>query len=220
MPSSVTDRLVTTHEVVYFFTRSRSYYFELDAIRQPLVSVRRQERGDLTRVYPPPEAGAHQRQGWKLNDNRGLSRLKASGLAGHPLGKNPGDVWTLPTAGFRGGHFATFPLALAERPLLATCPPLVCLACGQAWRRELRNRDGRLLALGDLKPMCRCDAGSLPGVVCDPFMGTGTTALAAEKHQRDWVGIELNPEYVALAEGRLAKARTITVQAEDKSSAA
>jgi DNA modification methylase len=203
MPSSVTNRLSTTHEVVYFFTRSPRYYFDLNAIRQPLVTTRRQTTRDPTRTYPPPGAGAANRQGWTLNDNRGLSRLKAAGLAGHPLGKNPGDVWTLPTAGFRGGHFAAFPMALAERPLLATCPERVCSSCGQPWQRELRRQDGRLLAVGDLQPVCRCDVEGVPGVVLDPFMGTGTTALAAEKHGRDWLGIELNAGYAAMAEDRL-----------------
>jgi site-specific DNA-methyltransferase (cytosine-N4-specific) len=41
------------------------------------------------------------------------------------------------------------------------------------------------------------------GVVLDPFLGTGTTALAAERLGRRWVGIELNPDYVQLAEERL-----------------
>ncbi len=41
------------------------------------------------------------------------------------------------------------------------------------------------------------------GVVLDPFLGTGTTALAAERLGRRWIGIELNPEYVQLAEERL-----------------
>ncbi len=41
-------------------------------------------------------------------------------------------------------------------------------------------------------------------MVLDPFMGAGTVALAAEQHGRDWLGIELNPTYVTLAEQRLA----------------
>ncbi|MGB9848868.1 MAG: DNA-methyltransferase [Moorellaceae bacterium] len=41
----------------------------------------------------------------------------------HPYGKNPGDVWTLPTAAFKGTHFAVFPLVLAERLVAALCPP-------------------------------------------------------------------------------------------------
>jgi len=207
MPTSVTDRLSCTYEVVYFFTRSRSYYFDLDAIRVPLRTTRRQTTSDAGRSYPPVGVGAPNRQGWTHNDNQGLSRMKAGGLAGHPLGKNPGDVWTLPTAGFRGGHFAAFPGSLVERPLLATCPERVCSSCGRSWQRELERRQGRLLAVGQMQPTCRCEAEGLPGIVLDPFMGTGTTALVAEEYGRDWVGIELNPAYVAMAEERLAAAR-------------
>ncbi|MEV6871453.1 site-specific DNA-methyltransferase [Amycolatopsis sp. NPDC051128] len=207
MPSSVTDRLTTTHELMYFFTRSPRYYFDLDLIRQPLVSGKREHASNAPRSYPPAGIGAANRKGWTLNDNRGLSRLKASGLSGHPLGKNPGDVWSLPTAGFRGGHFAAFPLSLAERPLLATCPERVCVNCGEPWHRALERRDGRLLAVGDLEPTCMCGADGTPGVVLDPFMGTGTTALAAEKHGRDWIGVELNPAYAEMSMERIAAAR-------------
>ncbi len=50
-------------------------------------------------------------------------------------------------------------------------------------------------------------AGSRPGdLVCDPFMGVGTTALVAFQHGRDYLGIEINPEYICLANERLAKA--------------
>src|SRR5436853_7551628 len=38
MPTSVADRLNTTHEVVYFLTRSRRYFFDLDAIRRPHIT--------------------------------------------------------------------------------------------------------------------------------------------------------------------------------------
>lgn len=130
MPSSVPDRLSATHELLYLFTLSTRYHFDLDAIRQPHRTTQRQSTTDPLRTYPPTGAGATTRPGWTLNNNRGLSRLKASGLAGHPLGKNPGDVWTLPTAGFRGGHFAAFPVALAERPILASCPERICPSCG------------------------------------------------------------------------------------------
>ncbi|MEV4058281.1 site-specific DNA-methyltransferase [Amycolatopsis sp. NPDC049688] len=216
MPSSVGDRLTTTHELVYFFSRSRRYYFNLDEIRQPLVTPRRPPEPATSRTYPPPTTGSTSRPGRTLNDNRGLAGLKASGLAGHPLGKNPGDVWTLPTAGFRGGHFAAYPLVLAERCLLATCPERVCAACGAPWRRRLERQDGRLVAVDDLRAVCQCDAASRSGVVLDPFLGSGTTALAAEKHGRDWLGIELNPEYAAMAEERMAAARTISTSVQRK----
>lgn len=42
------------------------------------------------------------------------------------------------------------------------------------------------------------------GVVLDPFMGAGTTAVVAQKLGRDWLGIELNPEYIEIAKKRIA----------------
>lgn len=56
--------------------------------------------------------------------------------------------------------------------------------------------------LGDLLP-CGCGAPTVPGVVLDPFFGTGTVGVVASHLGRDWIGIELNDDYVALAERRL-----------------
>jgi len=41
------------------------------------------------------------------------------------------------------------------------------------------------------------------GIVLDPFMGSGTTGLVAKKLNRNWLGIELNPEYAKMAEDRI-----------------
>lgn len=55
-------------------------------------------------------------------------------------------------------------------------------------------------------PTCACDAGApVPCVVLDPFGGAGTTALVADRHGRDAVLVELNPEYCAMVERRLRK---------------
>jgi len=43
------------------------------------------------------------------------------------------------------------------------------------------------------------------GIVLDPFFGSGTTGVYARKVNRNFVGIELNPEYVKIAENRLLK---------------
>lgn len=58
-----------------------------------------------------------------------------------------------------------------------------------------------------LASMC-IRAGCKPGgVVLDPFTGAGTTALAALQQGRDFIGAELNPEYVAIARARIAEAQ-------------
>ena len=166
MPTSVKDRLSCTWEVVYFFVREQHYNFDLDAIRVPHTSSKARSKRAASKTtgnakaWSVPEAW----RGPSSGSNGGLDRLKSMGLPGHPLGKNPGDVWHIATAGYRGAHHAVYPIALAERPILATCPP--------------------------------------DGVVLDPFMGSGTTAIAAERHGRQWVGIEVNAETARLAEMR------------------
>ncbi|MFI0411806.1 DNA-methyltransferase [Actinomadura sp. 3N508] len=205
MPSNVTDRLSVTHESVFFFTKSARYFFDLNAIRVPHKDDRahagRHTKSD--RSYPP-KGVLPRRTDRGHNINSGLTKLGADDTPGHPLGKNPGDVWPIGTASYHGNHFATFPSKLVERPLLATCPARICEQCGQAWQRSKQRLHGRLLATGAWRPACACNAGWHPGIVLDPFFGAGTVALAAEMHERDWLGVELNPTYAELALGRLA----------------
>jgi site-specific DNA-methyltransferase (adenine-specific) len=196
LPSPVRDRLTTAHEYVYLFVKRASYYFDLDAIREPLVSGdRRAHAGSRT---PARELG-------RLSGSRdGLLRMTREGRSGHPLGKNPSDVWRLGSSSYRGAHFATFPAELVRRPILAGCPPSVCTACGQPWRRStaaVAFVDGRP-ASRPLVP-CGCQALTRPGLVLDPFGGSGTVAEVAGSLGRDWLLIELNPDYAELARARL-----------------
>lgn len=200
-PESMKDRLSQTYEVVLFATKTRRCFFDLDAIRVPHRTIR------------PGRGSAKERDRRYQGKHEGLGKLKAEGRVGHPNGKNPGDVWTVPTATDRLGHQATFPEALIERPILATCPERICVQCDSAWSRPTRivsrpTKEGsrHVREVGELQP-CDCFAPSRPGVVLDPFMGTGTTAVVAERLGRDWLGIELNPRFAALADDRLASCR-------------
>ena len=207
MPASVKDRLSTTHEYVYFLTRSHRYFFDLDRIRIPPVSTTSTETsegnsGEAVSAVPPTWAGP------LSGTNSGLRGKRRSGSVGHPLGKNPGDVWRLATSNFRGAHFATFPTSLVDTPLLATCPERICATCGRPWQRQTTKSLGRLAVLGELQPICRCtDQHWRPGLVLDPFFGSGTVGVAAEAHGRQWLGIEVNPEFITLAERRLKRER-------------
>ncbi len=224
MPSSVSDRLSLTYEFFYLLARTPKYHFDLNAIRVPHKSKRTPTAatGDL-------KYGAGKRPSWAgplAGANDGLLKARAEGRAGHLLGKNPGDVWLMSTAGYKGAHFATFPPELIRRPIMASCPESVCTRCGLAWKRQATvHRTGvaktpprqrhvmrmptawqTLRELGELTG-CDCGTPLIPGIVLDPFMGSGTTAVVAESLGRDWLGIELNPEYVDLAWKRIEAER-------------
>ncbi|MBA7591933.1 hypothetical protein ES708_34104 [subsurface metagenome] len=52
---------------------------------------------------------------------------------------------------------------------------------------------------------CGCNAGFEPGVVLDPFMGAGTTALVALKQRKRFIGIEIKREYIDMSYKRIAR---------------
>jgi site-specific DNA-methyltransferase (adenine-specific) len=202
MPSSVTDRLSLTYEVLYLLVRERRYWFDLDAIREP-------HRSHGSKRARPPLVLAPSWAGPLAGRHDGLQRARPAGMPGHVLGKNPGDVWTIPTGCDRRGHQATFPEALVERPILATCPERICVQCDRAFTRPTRivtrhTAEGprHVRRVGRLR-RCDCFAPTRSGVVLDPFAGTGTTLAVAKRLRRDWLGIELNRKYADLAADRL-----------------
>ncbi|WP_040519444.1 site-specific DNA-methyltransferase [Gordonia aichiensis] len=203
VPTSVRDRLNCTYEVIYVLAKQPRYYFDLDTIRQPLRSAASTQKRS-------PGKTAAQRESWRGPNGMaatGLDVLKAQGRNGHPLGKNPGDVWTITPGGYRGAHHAIFPLRLAERMIAAGCPEARCTSCRSPWRRSVIRALGGTATRAALAPTCDCQADTEPGIVLDPFMGSGTTAIAAETLSRDWMGIEINPAFAATAEQRIADAR-------------
>lgn len=194
LPSPVTDRLTNGWEYVFHLVRQRDYFYDLDAIRLPLVTKRRSR--SLGKM-PASMLGA------LANTRAGLDRLAREGRSGHPLGKNPTDVWTLPPGRHVGGHYATFPEALVRRPILASAPTRVCTECARPWRRSKR-RVTFLAEKPQARPLvpCGCGAPTRPGLVLDPFAGSGTTLKVARELERDALGIELHPGYAALARER------------------
>lgn len=116
MPSSVKDRLTVDHEYLFFFTKSSSYYYDADAIREPHVTFSPESRMKGGRRHfvenRTPEAGK----------NAGNSNLHTGDWthAFNPKGRNKRTVWSVPLSKFREAHFAVFPERLIEPCILAT----------------------------------------------------------------------------------------------------
>ena len=134
-------RLSGRHETILWFTKSDDYIFNLDPIRVPS-------------KYP---------------GKKHFKGPKAGQLSGHPLGKNPSDVWEIPNVKSnhveKTDHPCQFPVELIERLVLA-----------------LTNEGDRVL---------------------DPYLGVGSTAIAAEMHGRLGYGCDIDKGYVRTARERL-----------------
>ena len=114
MPESVTDRLSSRHEHLFLFTKQQRYWFDLDAIREPhTMRPQRRPRGHKER----------QRLGVLPAQTHSTSQRDEPGIDGHPLGRNPGDVWDITTKPYPAAHFAVFPIELPLRCIKAGCRP-------------------------------------------------------------------------------------------------
>lgn len=129
------------YEVILWFTKSDTYTFNLDAVRVP-------QKYPGKKYYKGPKKGQP---------------------SGHPLGKNPSDVWEIPNVKAnhveKTIHPCQFPVELVERLVLAM------------------TEEGEW--------------------VLDPFIGVGTTAIAALMHKRKAIGAEIVPKYVEVAKERI-----------------
>ena len=75
------------------------------------------------------------------------------------------------------------------------------------WFAAVSQCNGAHFAVFPEKLVDNCIKAGCPegGIVLDPFMGAGTTALVAQKLGRNYIGFELNTDYIKIAETRLQK---------------
>ncbi len=58
----------------------------------------------------------------------------------------------------------------------------------------------------------RCIQSTTAEIVLDPYIGSGTTAIAAEMCRRKWIGIDISKDYCRVANERIEAARTFTLR--------
>jgi modification methylase len=67
-----------------------------------------------------------------------------------------------------------------------------------------------------VKLIDRIISSTFANIILDPFMGSGTTALAALRNNRQYVGIEISPEYISLAKNRISEYRQSILHVAEK----
>jgi DNA modification methylase len=130
MPESVRDRLSCRHELLFLLVKQPAYWFDLDPIRiPPATSIRRNHETHTatgTRTHPPGHPGSPTRRPKYGPGTREVTTARRYGgrhTRGHPNGRNPGDVWSIPTRPYSGPHFAAYPIDLPLRCIAAGCKP-------------------------------------------------------------------------------------------------
>lgn len=256
LPSPVQDRLTCSYEHIFLLTKSARYHFDLDAIRVPHTYGAYDAEGKFAPAQQWFEENAGIRKmdmtEGQLGTHAGPPRRMGRGLY-NPAGKNPGDVWLLPTQPFPGAHFAVWPQVIPERCIRAgTSEYGACAVCGTPWVRVVEREDaqGNAQASGGPKaaasqeareaggvgrldggrravegstfhnnprkrvlpdrtfkgwePACECAVEDVRRcVVLDPFCGSGTTGRVALRLGRDFIGIDLNANYLPMAVSRV-----------------
>ncbi len=198
MPESVTDRPTKSHEQIFLLTKSAKYYYDADAIKEPAKdsSVAR-----LSQDVENQEGSDRANGGAKTNGKMKAVKFGGNKAEGYGTRLHSGKEWR-PTRGFstkeqnddmqhHGANIETNIMVnkrsvwtVTTKPYkeahFATFPPDLIEPCILAGSRE-----------GD--------------TVLDPFNGSGTTGAVSVKHRRNYIGCELNPEYIKLTHRRLSK---------------
>ncbi len=175
MPESVTDRPTSAHEHIFLFAKSERYYYDSDAIKEPGIWA-----GPNGRQKSPHAQGFGRRSKEQEKERQDKQR-------GHGRRHN----------GFNERWDA---MTTEEQ-----CS--VMRNKRNVWTVGTHPYPGAHFAVfpADLIEPCVL-AGSRTGdVVLDPFMGSGTTAQVAEHLGRQWIGCELQPDYLPLQKQRLAQ---------------
>lgn len=183
MPESVTDRPTKAHEYIFLLTKNQRYYYDAESIKEPAV------KGAAGSEFHTGKTGIHQLGRASTKPRSKADSFKREGskreqtIPGQGYGTHRPDreesAYDLETRNRRSVW--TVPTSPYPGAHFATFPPALIEPC--------------ILA--------GCPEG---GTVLDPFNGSGTTGAVATANNRNYIGIDLNADYIDLAHDRIRKA--------------
>ena len=245
LPESVTDRVRRSHEQWFHFTKEPRYYSAVDEIREATSYVG--PTWDERKAAGQPMRHGDTGGGASRGAAGGMAVNPLGKLPGS-VWTIPTEPLQVPDH-LGIDHFAAFPMEWPRRIITGWSPREVCSACGEGrrpvvdtepmkWRPSARLDAMRAANPNGLRPTsgtmlsaasrtitgyaCACpdtSAPATPGVVLDPFGGTGTTALVADVLRRDGITVDLSADYCRLAQWRTTdpkqRAKAARVEAVD-----
>jgi DNA modification methylase len=179
MPDGAKDRPTRNHEYIFMFTKEENYYYDYKIIMEIATSQKQHTR----------KFGAKNQEGTFRQDQDRY--FTDNGM------RNKRSVWSVPVASSGGKHFGVFPISLIEPCVLSSASIYGCCHdCGSPFGKD---DNGNLIENCE----CQCNEPPLNCRVLDPFSGTATTGVVCLGNGIDYVGIELNEEYIEISKERL-----------------
>jgi DNA modification methylase len=220
MPESVTDRCTKAHEYVFMLTKSARYYFDNVAIKEPSANLGTTKIKFGGTKYGDSDDPKHAtKSGNEYTDNGTRNKRSVWTITTKPF--RGAHFAVMPEA------------LVEPCVLSSTSEHGACTECDVPWKRklergEIAERKTRDAYIGVIpgrdsatrmnsvdmeaipfvtvgwEPSCECGVDTVkPCLVLDPFTGSGTVAVVALKNGRNFVGVELNPEYAEIARKRI-----------------
>jgi site-specific DNA-methyltransferase (cytosine-N4-specific) len=237
MPESVRDRPTRAHEFLFLFAKSRHYYYNGDAIREPVTGGAHPRGGGVNpKAKEAPVGwdtgpGSHRARTGRYGANNGSAAAKrVDADVSARMGRGPGwrgraeeDIADEPYGMARelqdkreGRDRRRVDLNSARVPgrskqnesfssAISGVEPITTRNRRSVWTFPTEPFRGAHFATFPKALVRPCIlAGSEPGdLVLDPFAGSGTTGVVAVEHGRRFLGLELSPEYAAIARERI-----------------
>lgn len=181
MPESVKDRCTNAHEYIFLLTKSQNYYFDAEAIAEDC------------------SPNTHARASKELMINRAVRE----GVDTRGGNQGNGKIPAISPKALKGD--AQFNVRNNSSWSSSTLQIVPKRNKRSVWSTHTEANKEAHFATFPQKLIEPCVlAGSKSGdTVLDPFNGAGTTGVVAQKHGRNYIGIEINPEYVDITEKRI-----------------
>ena len=223
MPESVRDRCTKSHEYVFLLTKSERYFYDAEAVSEPATNRpcgnTKQTKGGRTGAkMHRTSANLHQIEPKETRNRRSVWTITTKPYSGAHFATMPPDLvepcikagtsehGCCPLCGSPWHRLTSRESLKRERPNAYT-KRLGADGTGNSCANDVAGVSVKTLGW---QQSCSCDCptpGVLPCTVFDPFAGSGTTLAVAAELGRSGIGCELNPEYIVLAEERIAKAK-------------
>ena len=196
MPESVTDRCTKSHEYIFLLTKSATYFYDHEAIKTPIKDT------SAARLIQDVESqrGSDRVPG---KTNGTMKAVKFGGNKQCPDTRlQSGKEWNPSMAGggtsYKDGHSGYF-----DKEGNALCG--IMANKKSVWNITTKGYSEAHFATFPPEIPATCIKAGCPegGTVLDPFSGAGTTGLVASRLGRNYIGIELNPEYIEMANNRI-----------------